>query len=337
MTDGVLPAIYTGVAGEVIGGLIESAYDLGPIASCHLIRRGMNDVYAVRSHSGRRYVARLSHVRARGPSNLAYEAAFLAHLTALGAPVAAVVADSQGGLWRNLPSAEGPRAFAVFEHAAGRPPESDSEDVFLLGSSLAAIHMGGDSFTGPESLRTLDGDYLLARPLAGLLAAPTIDQPLGQAYAALAAELASRLEAAWPALSQGICHGDCHVNAHVRTDERGRRVIAYFDFDDLGPGPLAYDLGTYLFHLGRRAEPGVYPAAALQAWARYIEGYRGGRTLSQPDFEAAALFAVVRWFIWFGENADRIPQWGMESLSRPWLRMQVKVVRRWLATPTPCV
>ena len=40
-----------------------------------------------------------------------------------------------------------------------------------------------------------------------------------------------------------MCHGDTHgFNNHVYTDAEGVRRAAFFDFDDAGPGFLAYDL-----------------------------------------------------------------------------------------------
>ena len=41
-------------------------------------------------------------------------------------------------------------------------------------NSWAALHQGGKSYQGPASIYTLDLDYLLLRPLEGLLRAPSM-------------------------------------------------------------------------------------------------------------------------------------------------------------------
>jgi len=41
-----------------------------PVQQCHLIRRGLNDNYALRSADGIRYVARLYSIRPRGGFNV---------------------------------------------------------------------------------------------------------------------------------------------------------------------------------------------------------------------------------------------------------------------------
>ena len=49
-------------------------------------------------------------------------------------------------------------------------------------------------------------------------------------------------------LTRVHCHGDCHgSNNFVNTAADGSRVASFFDFDDAGPGQLAYDIGVFLW------------------------------------------------------------------------------------------
>ena len=118
----VLPAIYTNVAGEVIGGIVSELYHLGPVLRCQLIVRGNNDVYLMRTATSR-YVARLSHHQVRGPSDVAYETALLAFLKAAGAPVAAAIAAGTGARLAGV-APKRLRPFAVSAAAAGKRPAS---------------------------------------------------------------------------------------------------------------------------------------------------------------------------------------------------------------------
>ena len=54
-----LRAIYSTIREDDIARAIEATYPLGSVEACHFIRRGFNDVYALRVQvGGRRYVAR---------------------------------------------------------------------------------------------------------------------------------------------------------------------------------------------------------------------------------------------------------------------------------------
>ena len=55
--------------------------------------------------------------------------------------------------------------------------------------------------------------------------------------------LLAELAQAKGGLSRVICHGDTHgFNNHIATNADGAKSAVFFDFDDAGPGFLAYDL-----------------------------------------------------------------------------------------------
>jgi hypothetical protein len=117
----MLRAVYSTIREDDIARVVEATYSLGQVETCHLIRRGFNDVYAVRLRGGLRYVARLTDLRARGETNIAFETAFLAHLKVEGSAVGAPVLTRSGAMWRELEAPEGRRVLAVFEHLEGDP------------------------------------------------------------------------------------------------------------------------------------------------------------------------------------------------------------------------
>ncbi len=59
------------------------------LRQCHLIRRGLNDNYAIRGLDGARYVARLYSIRPRGEFNVDFETALIEHLATREVDVAA--------------------------------------------------------------------------------------------------------------------------------------------------------------------------------------------------------------------------------------------------------
>ena len=341
-----LQAVYSTIAAPAIARLVEEHYALVP-ATCHLIKRGFNDVYAVAGADGTRWIARLSDLRVRGPSNIAYETAFIAHVKVAGVAASAAVAGRDGALWRTVMAPEGPRSFAVFEFLSGQIPVRTAnlvddpgralEDLKVLGASHARMHEAGMSYAGPPSLFRLEADHLLRGPLARLLAAPGLDPEVRDAFEAIGRRLEAEIVAVAPGLSVVACHGDNHGgNAFMVDCPDGARTPAWFDFDEAAPGYLAYDLAVLPWSMYRRVNGAKLNATALGLWAAFLEGYRSVRPIPPADFEAIGLFVQVR-NIWFwGEFASRVPEWGTENALDPdWLAGQVKVMGEWKGLKTP--
>lgn len=323
-----MQAAHTVLAAEAIAQALGQRPELGDIRHCELLRRGFNEVYDVHAAGGR-HVARLSSLRARGPANTAFEMALLGHLHARGADVAPAVGASLV-----LPLPEGPRDLVVFRHVPGSWPEAP-EDFELTGAALARIHTAAADYEGPPSRYTLDLDHLLTRPLGWLMAAPTMDDALREAFTALVQELRERIGGG-AGLTRVVCHGDCHGgNNYVSTDEKGARRTAFFDFDDAGPGWLAYDLAVFLWgQLPRKLMTEVDEDTAAK-YLRFISGYAGAGVLPPADLDALPLFLAVRnvWLI--GEYASRRHHWGSQMIPTPWLRKQVPLMRSWMALRPP--
>ena len=93
--DPDLVATHTTAAAASVARWVELHYGLA-VAHCHLIRRGLNDNYALRSADGTRHVARLYSIRPRGDFNIDFETALLTYLHARGTGVAAPLACSSG-------------------------------------------------------------------------------------------------------------------------------------------------------------------------------------------------------------------------------------------------
>jgi len=324
-----LAAAYSTVPAAEIARVLAVTHDLGGAVRCSLIRRGFGDTYRVAAPDGRRYAARLSGHHARGGYNLDYETALLAHLQRRGVAVAAPVPTRDGALWRKVPTAEGPRALALFDYLHGPPPMTDLDDVGLMGRELAAIHREGANYAGPPSLQVLDVQHLVRRPAALLAAAPHLGQDLRAQVMTLADEVAEGL-ARLEGLSQVACHGDCHgFNTLMVTDEAGERRGAFFDFDDGGPGPLAYDLAVYLWSILQRLGTSPMEARHRTVWQAFLKGYGQVRPIAAADLAAIPLFVRAR-EIWFlGQYADHLDYWGTENVTPAWVRTRLAALSAW--------
>lgn len=322
-------------AGSALAGPLAQMYPFGPVAECQLMRRGFNHVYGVRFADGRRAVARLSASRPRGAPNLQYEAAFLAHLREAGVPVAAPIPAASGALVLDVALPEGERALMLFEHLDGETPGDTPADVEATGRGLALLHEAGARYGGPGSRYVLELPHLLEDSFARLRTAPTMNDELRDQLGAIARRLGQRLRAA-VGLTRVACHGDCHGSNNFVTDgPQGARVASFFDFEEAGPGYLAYELCVYLWALYPRTAGKALDEKQLGQWRSYLAGYRSVRPVAEADFRAIAPFMAVRQFWLMGEYAGRIPTWGTEAMPTNWLRKQVGLLEGWEALETP--
>lgn len=327
--DPHLVAAHTTAGMSSVGQWVKQHWGL-PVQQCHLIRRGLNDNYALRLADGSRYVARLYSIRPRGEFNAEFELALLTHLQAQGVGVAAPLGTVSGPLHVSLRFPEGPRALALFRHAEGAVPET-LEDFELTGRTLAAIHHGAREYAGPCSRYTLDGRHLASRALGYLEAHPELDAELLDTYRTLVRGLLGELQAAESGLTRVVCHGDTHgFNNHVHTDARGDRTTVFFDFDDAGPGFLAYDLCVLPWSYLIRKTLKEPDDALRERWGAYLGGYRAaGGEVSERDLAVLPLFVQLRHLWNLGEAAGRLHHWGTNAVSADWLRKQVDVFKAW--------
>ena len=138
-------------------------------------------------------------------------------------------------------------------------------------------------------------------------------------FAALAERLAERITALDAQLTKTRCHGDCHgLNARIATAGPRPGEAAFFDFDDGGPGPLAYDLAVHLWaqiSFGRRRHA---------IWHAFQEGYRRVRPIAPADEAAILPFVAIRHIWLLGQYAHKAgSEWGMEHLPEPILRREL--------------
>jgi Ser/Thr protein kinase RdoA (MazF antagonist) len=315
--------------GRAVANAVAAGYALGEIMDCVLMRRGFNHVYALRFSDGRRAVARLCARRPRGAANIEFEAALLTHLKAAGAAVAASLPTRDGSeaIWMTLP--EGAHPLMLFEYLDGDPPGEDLANIEATGNGLARLHQAGQDYNGPASRYQLELPLLLDQSLHRLCSAPMMDEVLHSRFTGIAGRVAERI-AAIPELTRVNCHGDCHGSNNYMTDgPGGARIASFFDFDDAGPGWLAYELAVYLWSMLQRTASVEPDAATRERWNRYITGYRSVRAIGDADFSAVALFVIVRHFWLMGEYAGRIDMWGTQAMPKAWLQKQVELMTAW--------
>lgn len=319
---------------HAIANRIRQAYALGDVTQCELLRRGFNHVYGLRFLDGRRAVARLCADRPRGAPNSMYEAALLGHLKAAGAQVAASLPTANGEVATEMALPEGSRTLMLFEHLDGDLPDS-LPDFEATGRGLALLHDAAHGYDGPPSRYTLELPQLLHASLDRLCSAPTLDDALRATFSAIASRLDDRI-AAITGMTRVYCHGDCHgANNFVTDGPADTRIASFFDFDDAGPGWLAYELAVCLWAMLPRTEGAGLDAQSRERWEHYIAGYRSVRPIGPADFAAIGLFVAVRQFWLMGEYAGRSDVWGTQTLPKASLLKYVKLLAEWEEMEVP--
>jgi Ser/Thr protein kinase RdoA (MazF antagonist) len=320
-----LAVTYSTPRADAVADFVAAHYALAGPIECKLLRRGFNDTFEVRAGDGQRLILRVSGRRARGDSDVASETAFIAHLDGQGVPVAAAVPAQDGELFTTAALPEGNRGVVLFRYAEGRTPQTNAAaDARAHGVTLAQIHNAAEGYVapGPERYR-LDLDHLLRRPMSAVLRLGSLSDATRDSLSELADRLAGAV-AARDGLGWTRCHGDCHgFNARIATEGPRAGQAAFFDFDDGGPGYLAYDIAVFLWARVsfQRKEYAMWPA--------FIEGYRSMRSLGGADFEAAHLFVPIRHIWLMGEYASRLAEWGSEAVPADFVARELAFLLAW--------
>ena len=320
-----------------IARIVEQHYDLGRVVESEFLRRSFNQVYRLGFSSGQRVVARLCTERPRGGPNLPFEAAALAHWARSGCSVSRSLPAANGEVAIDVPLPEGRRALMLFEHLEGAFTGDSSDDISAFSRGLAALHTAGENYAGPSSIYDLNLDYLLLRPLEGLLRAPTMTAALRPQFESLGRRLHDDI-LAMGELARVLCHGDAHGSNNFIVDAAAasdRREAAFFDFDEAGPGYLAYELAVYPWSLHPRSVDGVLSDKASGQWRTFIAAYREARHVDDADLAAIARFMAVRQFWLLGEYAGRVPVWGSQAIPTDYLQRQVTMLTRWQSLELP--
>lgn len=311
--------LYTTPRADAVARFIESHYPVAELSSCRMLHRGLNDVYQIVAANGERYIFRLSHHRARGAADVQTETSFLTHLARSGAPVAAPIQTRNGDLFLRGAAPEGMREGVLFRFLDGRAPDMTSAaDARANGATLALIHNAAETFHADAPLYRLDLDHLLRRPMTRILESGLVNDAQARDELKAIAGRAEESIGSFDNLTWTHCHGDCHgFNARISATGEA----AFFDFDDGGPGFLAYDLSVFLWakvSFGRKLTP---------MWRAFVDGYRAVRPIAPNDFEAAHRFVVIRHIWIMGEYASRVDEWGANSVD--WIAWKTDFLKTW--------
>jgi Ser/Thr protein kinase RdoA (MazF antagonist) len=318
-----LRVVYSTISATDIATLASELFAIGPIVSCWLHTRGFNDTYALRAESGERYLLRLGARRSHRAIDFDYEVAFLHHLAAMGVPVAPPIAGCDGRFWKLIQLPERERPVLLFHFLEGHSPRSSSvADTQAQARTLAHVHIAAKTFFNPPERFVLDLDHLVRRPLRAVATLPAMNAERRSYLDGLADQLIHEVEKRAAEITRCHCHGDCHGSNARITNGPSEPIATLFDFDDGGPGFLAYDLAVFLWST-------VLSAERSHLWRPFIEHYQAIHPVSITDLDVIVYFVAIRHLWLMGEYAVRADEWGVDWLDDTWLERQLDFLRRW--------
>lgn len=261
-------------------------YDLPTDATCILFKSGLNDIYKITAQNST-YFLRISLFSVYDTMQIEEEIGFILHLLSCGLSVVEPIQCKDTSYVWELNAPEGIRQAVLFR-GIEQSPTGDADSMMMnLGKLLAQIHVSSPSFK-IHSARPLINDKMLVETPT-LLLSPFLRHrpddlnflnksamPLWQSVDSL---LSKHKDVA------GFCHGDVQPNNYFFCGEHP----ILFDFDCMGWGYFAYDLGVLLANL-TLMDNDIYQKSI---WNAMIEGYRGVRPLNDDEKKATYIFAAL--------------------------------------------
>jgi len=261
-------------------------YDLPTDSICIFFKSGLNDIYKITAQ-GNSFFLRVSLFSVYSTTQIDEEIQFIHHLRACGLSVVEPIQCKDKSYVLELDAPEGMRQAVLFREIEQSPTGDVNIRMKNLGSLLAKVHISSRSFQ-KHSTRPLINETMLveepSRLLNPFLKHRTDDlEFLSKTASPLWMSVDSMLSR--HSEMTGFCHGDIQPNNYFYNGEHP--VI--FDFDCMGRGYFAYDLGVLLANL-TFMDNEIYQK---DLWRSVIKGYRDIRILNDDEEKAIYIFAAL--------------------------------------------
>jgi Ser/Thr protein kinase RdoA (MazF antagonist) len=276
---------------STIHKIVKKNYAFEEPINTSLLNVGINDMYLVET-GNKKYVLRLSRADkylTMTDSEFQFELEWLVFLNQQQVAVSYPIRRLDNQLYGLIQAPEGPRYVTLFSYAEGTT-DMNIEQAYILGKSLAQLHIISDNFKTLLSREHLDIDRLVnhsAQRVKSFL--KEIDEEKCALLEEIAKELNKQISALnIDELNYGIIAGDIHGgNQHFTSDNH----LMMFDFEFCAYGYRIYDLATFRWSRGSNSE---------ELWDSFLEGYKSVRKLSDSEIQAIDIFVKARQLWWMG-------------------------------------
>ena len=277
---------YSQFLPEALLAELKNHYDLPTDSSCVFFKSGLNDIYKITTQDNS-YFLRVSLFNVYNTVQIDEEIRFIHHLRARGLSVVEPIQCKDKSYVLELDAPEGMRQAVLFRGITQSPMGDANILMKNLGNLLARIHTSSLSFQDHSARPSIDEIMLVEEPtrlLNPFLKHRTDDLDfLSKTALPLWLSVDSTLSKHNGTV--GFCHGDVQPNNYFFNGEHP--VI--FDFDCMGQGYFAYDLGVLLANL-TFMDNEIYEK---DLWHSVIKGYNDIRLLNDDEEKAIFIFAAL--------------------------------------------
>ncbi len=265
---------------------LQNHYDLPSDSECIFYKSGLNDIYRITSQDETCFL-RVSLSGVYTTEQIAEEIRLICHLRTMGLSVVEPIPCSDQSYVLELDAPEGMRQAVLFRGIVQSPVGDADTLMYNLGRLLAQMHEASLSFGSHTTRPVIDQTMLVDAP--SRLLTPFLRHcpddlaflkqtamPLWQS----ADDMLGKYSTAY-----GVCHGDVQPNNYYFQGD----VPVLFDFDCMGQGYFAYDLGVLLANY-TFADNEIYQKPI---WASVLAGYRSVRSFHADEEKAIYLFAAL--------------------------------------------
>jgi len=259
-------------------------YDLPTDAICIFFKSGLNDIYKITAKNST-YFLRVSLFNVYNTVQINEEIDFILHLLSRGITVVEPVSCKDNSYVLELSAPEGIRQAVLFRGIEQSPSGDGDIRMMNLGKLIAQIHIS--SFKEHSTRPLINEKMLVEEP--GLLLTPFLThRPDDLNFLSKTAmplwSAADSMLSGYDNMT-GFCHGDIQPNNFFFNGE----TPVLFDFDCMGRGYFAYDLGVLLANL-TFMDNDIHQKSI---WNSMIEGYCCVRPLNNDEIKSIYIFAAL--------------------------------------------
>lgn len=269
----------------VIQEYVQENFAFTELINTEILRVGLNDIYLVQVGS-EKYVLKLSRADKNltlTDSSFLFELTWLEFLNNHQVPVSFPIRRMDNQLFGIIEASEGARYATLFSYAEGTT-DINEEQAFILGRSLAQLHVVSDDFKTDLERDLLDIDQLIDQPLTQIKM--TVDNSWDKELKILD-QLTDKLRQQISKVDRtketyGVIAGDMHgYNQHFTKDNQ----LTMFDFEFCAYGYKIYDIATFRWSRG---------SDNTELWNAFLNGYQSVRKLNESEMEAIEVFVQAR-------------------------------------------
>ena len=279
------PVSYSSLDAKSLLKLVVDEYEVDSKSTITFIKRGFNDTYLITGPMGNKYILRIYNYNWRSRKSIEAEIDLLLLLDSENINVSAPIGNKQNKYYGTIKSPEGERYFVLFSYAEGLQKRKLSiEQSYLLGSETGKIHSITKGLKNENAAQNYGIFFQFEKTLRVLESILIEFQEEYNYLNELRKDFLNTFNKVNKSeLASGICHGDLHAeNIHFTEEDK----LTLFDFDFMGNGYLAYDIGVFIWYDHKNKTKEIIDS--------FINGYESQRKLSLTEKKLLPYFSTLR-------------------------------------------